>query len=91
MSRITARETTIPAPVDRPCSARKKTSCPIVCDSAHPAEASVNTAMPHKITGLPKAVCQRAVEQAHERKAEQVGGQRLLHFHRCGSQRRSDA
>ena len=52
MSRITARETTMPAPVDKPCSARKKTSWPIVCDRAHPAEASVNTAMPHKITGL---------------------------------------
>jgi len=51
MSRITARETTMPAPVDRPCSARNTTSCPMVCDNAQPAEASVNTAMPHRITG----------------------------------------
>ena len=51
MSRMTARETTMPAPVDRPCSPRKNTRCPMFCDSAQPAEASVNTAMPPSTTG----------------------------------------
>ena len=50
-SRTTARETTMPAPVDSPCRARKKISCPIVCDSAQPTEASVNTASPTSTTG----------------------------------------
>ena len=51
MSRMTARETTMPAPVDRPCSARKKMSCPTFCASAQPSEATVNIASPHRITG----------------------------------------
>ena len=51
MSRITARETTMPAPVESPCSARKNTRCPMFCASAQPAEATVNTAMPHSTTG----------------------------------------
>jgi len=51
MSRIPARETTMPAPADRPCSARNSTSCPMLCDSAQPAEASVKTASPHSTTG----------------------------------------
>jgi hypothetical protein len=51
MSRITARETTMPAPVDRPCSPRNSTSCVMFCDSAQPSEAMVNTARPHSTTG----------------------------------------
>ena len=44
MSRITARDTTMPAPDDMPCKARKNTSAPMFCDMAQPAEASVNSA-----------------------------------------------
>ena len=51
MSRITARDTTMPAPADRPCSARNATNCPMLCDSAQPREASVKTARPHSTTG----------------------------------------
>ena len=51
MSRMTARETTIPAPADMPCSARKKTSAPMCCESAQPTEASVKTASPASTTG----------------------------------------
>ena len=51
MSRITARETTMPAPADMPCTARKSTSVPMFCASAQPADASVNAAMPHSTTG----------------------------------------
>ena len=51
MSRITARETTIPAPADIPCSARKKTSVPMFCESAQPTDASANTASPASTTG----------------------------------------
>ena len=51
MSRITARETTIPAPVDSPCNTRNATNCSMLCDSAQPAEANVNTATPHSTTG----------------------------------------
>ena len=51
MSRMTARETTMPAPVDSPCSARKNTSCPMLVDIAQPTEASVKTAMPVSTTG----------------------------------------
>ncbi len=60
MSRITARETTMPAPADRPCSARNSTSWPMLCDSAQPAEASVNTAMPQSTTGLRPKLSDRA-------------------------------
>ena len=52
MSRMTARDTTMPAPVDRPCMARKKISCPMLSDSAQPADARVNAAKPHNTTGL---------------------------------------
>jgi len=51
MSRTTARATTMPAPVDRPCMARKKTSCAMFCDKAQPADASVKAAKPHSTTG----------------------------------------
>ena len=51
MSRITARDTTMPAPVARPCTARHTISWPIVCDSAQPTEPSVNSATPHRMTG----------------------------------------
>ena len=51
MSRMTARDTTMPAPADRPCSARNSTSAPMLSDSAQPAEARVNTARPHSTTG----------------------------------------
>jgi hypothetical protein len=51
MSRMIARDTTMPAPADMPCSARKNTSWPMVCDSAQPTDASVNAAMPHSTTG----------------------------------------
>jgi len=51
MSRMMARDTTMPAPADMPCSARISTSSPIDCDSAEPTEASVNSAMPHSTTG----------------------------------------
>ena len=51
MSRMTARDTTMPAPVDSPCSARKNTSQPIVGDSAQPIEASVNMPTPDSTTG----------------------------------------
>jgi hypothetical protein len=51
MSRITARETTMPAPADIPCKARKKTSTPMCWASAQPIEASVNTARPTSTTG----------------------------------------
>ena len=62
------------------------------CDSAQPAEASVNTAMPAEHHRPPaEAVRQRAVEQVHEGEAEQVGRQRLLHLHRRRAQRLGDA
>ncbi len=51
MSRMTARETTMPAPADMPCSARNRTSAPMFCDRAQPAEASVNTTRPPSTTG----------------------------------------
>ena len=51
MSRITAREITMPAPADMPCTARKNTSAPMCCDSAQPADASVNTTRPQSTTG----------------------------------------
>jgi hypothetical protein len=51
MSRMMARDTTMPAPADMPCSARKNTSCPMVWLTAQPTEARVNTAMPHNTTG----------------------------------------
>ena len=51
MSRMMARDTTIPAPVDKPCTARKKISCPMLCDSAHPTEATVKAATPQSTTG----------------------------------------
>jgi hypothetical protein len=51
MSRITARETTIPAPADIPCRARKKTSAPMLCDNAQPIEARVNITSPTSTTG----------------------------------------
>ena len=38
MSRITARETTMPAPADMPCTARQNTSVPMWLASAQPAE-----------------------------------------------------
>ena len=50
-SLTTARETTMPAPVDSPCRARKRTSAPIESDSAQPTEAIVNTPMPASTTG----------------------------------------
>ena len=52
MSRTMARDTTMPAPVQSPCAVRKNISCPILCDSAQPIEAKVNTASPHSTTGL---------------------------------------
>ena len=51
MSRITAREMTMPAPADMPCRARKKTSAPMFSDRAQPAEARVNTTSPPSTTG----------------------------------------
>jgi len=51
MSRITARLTTMPAPVASPCIARNKTSCQMVWLSAQPTEASVKAATPHRMTG----------------------------------------
>ena len=51
MSRMMARDTTMPAPALMPCSARNNTSWPMVCDSAQPTEASVNTPMPQRMTG----------------------------------------
>ena len=51
MSRMMARDTTMPAPADMPCSARKNTSAPMAVDSAQPTEASVNSAMPPSTTG----------------------------------------
>ena len=51
MSRMIARDTTMPAPVARPCTARKKISWPMVCESAQPIEASVKAATPHSTTG----------------------------------------
>ena len=52
MSRTMARDTTMPAPVDKPCSVRNTTSCVMFCDSAQPADASVNITSPQRITGL---------------------------------------
>ena len=92
MSRMTARETTMPAPADMPCTARKKTSAPMCCDSAQPTEASVKTARPaehHRAAA--EAVGERAVEQIHHREAEQVGRERLLHLDRRGADRPGDA
>jgi hypothetical protein len=52
MSRMTARDTTIPAPAESPCNARRNsTSEPMLSASAQPAEAMVNTASPHSTTG----------------------------------------
>ena len=89
---MTARETTMPAPADMPCKARKNTSAPMCCDSAQPTEASVNTTRPdeHDRTAA-EAVGQRAVEQVHDREAEQVRRQRLLHLDRRRADRLRDA
>ena len=51
MSRITARDTTMPAPVDSPCSARQAISISMLCAIAQPTDASVNTATPASTTG----------------------------------------
>ena len=51
MSRMMAREITMPAPADTPCMARKKISQPIDGASAQPTEASVNSVSPHSTTG----------------------------------------
>ena len=51
MSRMMARDTTMPAPVHRPWVARKKISWPMLCDSAQPMEARANTARPQSTTG----------------------------------------
>ena len=51
MSRTTARDTTMPAPVVSPCMALKNISWLMVCDNAQPIEASVNAASPHSTTG----------------------------------------
>ena len=51
MSRMIARATTVPAPADKPCSARNATSQPIDGASAQPADASVKTTIPASTTG----------------------------------------
>jgi hypothetical protein len=51
MSRMMARDTTMPAPADMPCTARQNTSSPIVWLSAQPNDASVNAATPASTTG----------------------------------------
>ena len=51
MSRTIARETTTPAPHDRPCMARKTISWVTFCASAQPRLAKVKAIRPHKITG----------------------------------------
>ena len=51
MSRMMARDTTTPAPADKPCSARKAISCAMFWLSAQPSEPMVNTASPHSTTG----------------------------------------
>jgi hypothetical protein len=64
----------------------------MLCDSAQPAEASVNKRdAPEHHRPAAEAVGQRAVKQVHEGKAEQVGRQRLLHLDRRGAQRLRDA
>jgi hypothetical protein len=90
MSRMMARETTMPAPAARPCSARKNTSAPI--DGERAAHRSQREqADPQHHPAAAEAVGQRAVEQVHRREAEQVARQRLLHLHRRGLQRTRDA
>ena len=51
MSRMMARDTTMPAPADMPCSARKNTRAPMELLIAQPSDASVNTESPHSTTG----------------------------------------
>lgn len=51
MSRMMARDTTIPAPADRPCTVRQNTSWPMLPATAQPTLASVNTARPTSTTG----------------------------------------
>ena len=82
MSRITARETTMPAPAEMPCTTRQNTSAAMLSASAQPAETMVNSATPEHDRLPPDAVGQRAVEQVHDREAEQVARQGLLHLHR---------
>ena len=62
-----------------------------LCQRLQPADARVNMAMPHSTTGCVKTVRQGAMEQVHERKAEQVRRKCLLHFDRTGVQCTSDA
>ena len=51
MSRMTARDTTMPAPAEMPCSTRKNTSVAMFGASAQPALASVNSVSPVSTTG----------------------------------------
>ena len=51
MSRMMARETTTPEPVDMPCKALNKSSSPMLSDKAQPTELSVKSAMPPSTTG----------------------------------------
>ncbi len=92
MSRMIARETTMPAPADMPCSARKSTSAPIESRqrAADRRDREDDHAAQHQRPAA-EAVGQRAVEQVHHREAEQVARQRLLHLHRRRADRRRDA
>ncbi len=82
----------MPAPVDSPCTARKNTSCPMLCERAQPAEAMVNSGnAPQHHRPAAKAVCQGAVKQVHEGEPEKVGRQRLLHLNGRGAQGRGNA
>jgi hypothetical protein len=42
----------MPAPVVNPCITRQKTNCPMLFESAQPADAKANKASPHSTTGL---------------------------------------
>ena len=83
-----ARPTTMPAPVETPCSIRHRMSACTLVARAAPTEATVKTASDDHDHGLaPEAVGERAVEEEHEAEGEQVGRERLLHLDRRGVQR----
>ena len=59
-SRTIARDTTVPAPVEKPCRARNAINCHTFCASAQPIDATMNTPSPHKITGRRPKLSDRA-------------------------------
>jgi hypothetical protein len=87
MSRITARETTMPAPVARPLQRPEKDQVRDVGGqrTAHRGQREHRHPGQHHRPAS-EAVGQRAVKQAHEGEREQIGRQGLLDLQRRGLQ-----